>query len=301
MREVILLIDDTAAIHQLVKAQLSPHFEILSAYDGKTGLLAAAENKPDLVLLDIEMPGMQGYEVCRQLKEDRITRAIPVVFLSAARSVNARVRGLDAGACDYITKPFQPEDLRARLRAALRTHRALEEMMNNTMIDEMTSLFDRKYFETQLDAELATARRTGRPIGCILVDIDHMRAVNGAFGREIGDQMLYAVSQCLSKTSRREDVLCRFAGDDFGVLVPDAKASTLRAYAERFRLAVRSAIVCDGRQVIRVTASLGVSLSSLADDISLVLATEEALHQAKQAGGDCIRFAQKNAGAKAAA
>ena len=301
MREVILLIDDSAPVHQLVKAHLSPRFEILSAYDGKTGLTVAAKKRPDLILLDVKMPAIQGYEFCRQLKADRVTRSIPVVFLTAACTVGERIRGLDAGACDYITKPFQPAELRARIRAVLRAQRALNEMSQNTMVDEMTRLFGRRYFETQLDAGLAAAQRTGRPLGCILVDIDHMHAVNGAFGRELGDQMLYAVSQSLSQTSRREDLLCRFGGDEFAVLVPDAKASALGMYAERVRLAVRSAVLCDAERVIQVTASLGVSLSSWNDRISVLPASEEALCRAKQAGGDCIRFGRKGVETKRAA
>jgi diguanylate cyclase (GGDEF)-like protein len=290
MREVILLIDDTAAIHHLVKASLSPRFEILSAYDGKNGLIAASKHRPDVILLDVDMPAIQGYAVCGQLKGDRATRAIPVVFLTASRSVGERIRGLDAGACDYIIKPFAPEELRARVGAVLRSQKALREMTRNTMVDEMTGLFDRRYFETQLDAGLAGAGRTGRPLGCMLLDIDQMQAVNGAFGRELGDQMLRAVSKCLLQASRREDVVCRYGGDEFALLVPDASASALGTYAERVRLAVRSTVQCDSQRVIQVTASLGVALSSLTDGISVVPATEEALSRAKQAGGDRVRF-----------
>lgn len=301
MREEILLIDDAATVHQLVKTQLGRRFNIHSTYDGKSGLIAAAKDKPDLILLDVGMPAIHGFEVCRRLKADRATRSIPVVFLTAARSVSDCIRGLEAGACDYITKPFRPAELQARVRAALRTHKELGEMTQKAMVDEMTGLFDRTYFETQLDIGLAAAGRTGKPLGCILVDIDQMHVVNGAFGRKLGDQMLYAVSQSLSQTARREDVLCRFGGDEFALLMPDASASALAVYAERIRLAVRSAAVCDAQWVIEVTASLGVSLSGLPNEIPLVSATQEALSQAKQAGGDCISFAGNVMGLRAAA
>jgi diguanylate cyclase (GGDEF)-like protein len=293
MRKVILLIDDSAAVHQVVKAYLSPRFDIVSAYDGKTGLVAAEKSKPELILLDVAMPAIGGFEVCRQLKADRVTRSIPVMFLTAAHSVAERIRGLEAGACDYITKPFEPTELRARVRAVLRTQKALDQMVQNTMVDELTGLFDRRYFEAQLDAGLAAARRTGKPLGCILVDIDEMHVVNGAFGRELGDQMLCAVSRCLTEICRREDVLCRFGGDRFVVLVPAAKVSSLRIFAERVRMAVRAAVLCDASRVIRVKASVGVSLSSVTDGISVLPATEEALARAKQDGGDCIRFGRK--------
>ncbi|MEA2735889.1 MAG: hypothetical protein QOE14_2340 [Humisphaera sp.] len=301
MRKVILLIDDSPSIHQIVKVHLSPRFEIVSAYDGKTGLTAAGKKMPDLILLDVEMPALRGYEVCRQLKANRVTRSIPVVFVTAANTVEERIQGLDAGACDYISKPFEPAELGARIRAALRAHRALDEMSQNAMVDELTGLFDRRYFETLLDTALATARRTGRPLGCVLVDVDQMHVVNGAFGRALGDQMLHAVSQCLLQASRRDDVLCRFGGDEFAVLVPEANASTLGIYAERIRHAVRSAVLCDARRLIKVTASLGVSLLSLTDGISVLPATEEALCRAKGAGGDCIRFGHRSVELSAAA
>lgn len=298
----ILVIDDMPAIHELVKAHLSGHsFEVSGAYDGKTGLITAERSKPDLILLDVDMPVMQGFEVCRHLKARRETRSIPVIFLTAANSVDDRIRGFDAGACDYITKPFDGADLRARVRAALRAKRALDELSDTTMVDEMTQLFDRKYFETQLDAALSASRRSSKPLGVILVDIDKMHAVNGAFGSDLADQMLRTVSQSLMHTCRREDVLCRFGGDVFAVLVRDSKPSILAQYAERIRVAVRSAVLYDDHRVIQVTGSVGVSVSSPKVNVLLVGEAEEAVTRAKMSGGDCVRTSRELTALSAAA
>ena len=119
MRDVILLIDDSTLIHKLVKVFLSPPFDVISAYDGRSGLIAAAEHRPDLILLDVEMPDIRGYEVCRRLKADRGTHEIPVIFLTSASEISERAHGLEAGACDYIEKSFDPADFYARICAAL--------------------------------------------------------------------------------------------------------------------------------------------------------------------------------------
>jgi len=157
------------------------------------------------------------------------------------------------------------------------------------MVDPLTGLFDRKYFDEKLDAGLAGSQRTGRPLGCILVHIDRMEAVNGAFGRELGDEMLRAVSERLLQTSRREDVPCKFGDDDFAILVTDADPASLRIYAEHIRLAIRSAVVDDAERVIQVTASLGVSISD-GDSVPLLQAAQAALCHACEAGGDQAAF-----------
>lgn len=286
----VLVIDDAVAVHRLIRTHLSEQrFEVISAYDGKSGLAVATAAEPDLILLDVDMPVLNGYEVCRRLKANSVTRPVPVLFLTAAATVDQKVRGLDVGACDYIAKPFEPAELRARVRAALRTRNAVLTLAQNSMIDELTGLFDRKYFEARLDAELASSRRSGLPLGCAIVDIDHMASVNGAFGRELGDDMLHAAGEAVLQTCRREDVVCRRGGDEFAILAAKTDMRTLHELADRVCAAVRSATLISPQQVIQVTASVGAAVSRLSEGPSIVQEAEAALRTAQQAGGDCAR------------
>ena len=162
MRQEVLIIDDDPAIHNLVAAHLSsPLTELSSAFDGNAGLAMAAERNPSIILLDIDMPRMDGHEVCRQLKVSPSTRSIPIVFLTAAASTTQKIVGLGMGAVDYVTKPFDPLELRARAGAALRLRQDMDSLASRALTDELTGLYSRKGFERHLYTELARARRSG--------------------------------------------------------------------------------------------------------------------------------------------
>jgi diguanylate cyclase (GGDEF)-like protein len=286
----ILIIDDDLRIHSLIKANFDPkQYEIISAENGAAGVTAATEQKPDVILLDVDMPSTQGFEICRQLKADRETRSIPVIFLTGVFTVEATIFGLECGANDYLTKPFHPSELQARIRAALRTKSEFDRSLQFNIHDELTDMFDRKYFEMRLDSELAVARRSGRPLGCILLDIDDMALVNEWFGQAIGDEVLRMVGRALLTTCRHEDVVCRFDEDEFGALISDANATVLAELAERARAAVRNVMPIYRERAVQVTASVGFALSRFSIGTSLVDEAQDALDRAKMAGGDCVR------------
>ena len=285
----ILIVDDDSRVHTLIKAQFDPKaFEIVSAHDGASGVVLAAEEQPDIILLDVDMPTTQGFEICRQLKADRLTRAIPVIFLTGVFTVEATIFGLECGANDYLTKPFHPNELQARVRAALRTKSEVDHSLEHNIHDDLTDMFDRKYFEMRLETELAVSRRSGRPLGCILLDIDDMELVNTWFGRPVGDDVLRGIGQALLTICRREDVVCRFDEDEFGALISDASATTMAELAERARTAVRNVTSIYRDRVVQVTASVGFALSRFSVGTSIVCEAQDALDRAKTGGGDRV-------------
>src|SRR5687767_10189446 len=170
----ILVIDDAEPIHDLLRYHLADEpVEIHSALDAKAGVRLALALAPDMILLDVEMPDVDGFEAIRQLKREQATLGIPVVFLTGVTTTEEKIRGLDLGATDYVTKPFEPAELRARVRATLRTRRLLDLLSRKAMIDGLTGLWNRAYFEQHIEIEVAKARRSGQAVACIMADLDH--------------------------------------------------------------------------------------------------------------------------------
>ena len=284
----VLLVDDSKSLHSLVRARLADEpVDICSALDGESGLALARAVRPDLVLLDVEMPGaLDGLAVCRMLKEDPQTAASPVVLMSGPASAEERLRWLDLGAADYLSKPFDPAELRARVRAALRTKSLMDLLAQRAMIDGLTGLWNRNYFLQTTQAAFSFARRTGTAVACILVDIDRFASVNARFGHTVGDEVIQQIGQLLDRHCREEDLVCRYDGPGFGVLTPNTNAENAAALARRLRLFVENQPVHCRGIMIRPTCSFGIADASVApfDASDMVAQAAEALRRAKATG-----------------
>jgi diguanylate cyclase (GGDEF)-like protein len=288
-----LVIDDSEEIHLLLRARLSPEpITLHCAGGGEEGLARAVELQPDLILLDVDMPSPDGFEVCRRLKEDSRTQSIPVVFLSGATSTEEKIRGLELGATDYITKPFDPAELRARVRASLRTKYLLDLLSRKAMIDGLTGLWNRAYFETRLVTELSLSRRTKQPLACVMLDLDHFKQLNDQHGHPFGDEVLRTVGQVLGETCRAEDVVCRYGGEEFVVLAPNTVGARATELAERIRVAIESNKWCNRNKPVKVTASLGVADLQNSPPPSLLELADSALYKAKNAGRNRVVLAE---------
>ncbi|MGA2581929.1 MAG: diguanylate cyclase [Tepidisphaeraceae bacterium] len=285
MRQRVLIIDDSRDIHELVIASLAGEgVEILSAFDGKSGLETARGTPPDLILLDVNMPDLDGFEVCQRLKTENLTSSIPVIFLTVAASTAEKVKALEFGGVDYITKPFDPAELRARARSALRTKFLIDQLAQRAKIDGLTGLWNRAFFEERLEAELSLARRTGRPVACMILDIDFFKQINDGYGHTAGDVALRALAQSLRANSRIEDVVCRFGGEEFIVLCPNTDSSAAMIAAERLRRIVAAMTPRCGGATIRMTCSIGVADIATSGESNLVNAADKALYEAKSGG-----------------
>ena len=247
-----------------------------------------------MILLDIGLPKVDGFEVCRQLKEHRATRNIPIIFLTGEADRESKVRGLDLGAVDYVTKPFDEIELRARVRAALRTKRLQDMLEQQSFLDGLTGLWNRAYLDRRLEAELNVADRYGRPLSVVMADVDNFKPINDTHGHLFGDIVLQGIAESLSASARRSDIVARYGGEEFGILLTDTNLKAAEYVSERLRASIESRLYEARSDAIRVTASFGVSCTEDIDceltPASLIQAADRALYASKEAGRNCIHL-----------
>jgi diguanylate cyclase (GGDEF)-like protein len=285
----VLVVDDSEPIHKLIEARLRPEgLDVTSELCGARGVERAVADRPDLILLDIDLPDLDGFEVCRQLKEHPATKDIPIIFLTGTTSTESKVRGLDLGAVDYVTKPFDQVELRARVRAALRTKRLQDLLEHQSFLDGLTGLWNRSYLEQRMESELNIARRYGRPVSLILVDIDHFKQINDTHGHLFGDIVLQGTAECLPIYARRSDIVTRYGGEEFAILLADTSLRAAAYVAERLRAAVEARCFEAHGEAVSVTASFGISCTQdIEGEISrenLIQAADRALYASKDGG-----------------
>ncbi|MEM6313292.1 MAG: diguanylate cyclase [Planctomycetota bacterium] len=286
----ILVIDDARSIRRLVENWLQQDgHRVDVAATGQDGLDRAIASTPDLILLDIDIPDRDGFDVCRALKSNPQTIGIPVIFLTANTDVRQKIRGLDLGAVDYIGKPFEPAEFRARVRAALRTKHLLDLLSEKAQVDGLTGLHNRRHLDERLAALTALMRRGGSKFSCIMADIDFFKRLNDEHGHAFGDEVLVAVAAAFVQTCRAEDVLCRYGGEELCVLTPEVALHGAAKLAERLRVAVSSMEFRSGAQMLSVTASFGVAEADGTDPDNVVRNADAALYVAKSAGRNCVR------------
>ena len=290
----ILLIDDSADALAVAKARLAHEgHDILCAGGGTEGLEAAGRENPDLVLLDVDMPDMTGFEVCRRLKEDAATCSIPVIFLSGSGGTEDRVKGLDLGAVDFVTKPFDAFELRARVRAALRTKHLQDLLRQYALIDPLTELPNRRALDECLQQEWARLLRHGGHLSAIMADLDHFKKINDQFGHPAGDEVLRQVAQRLSGGCRKSDTPSRYGGEEFVVVAPETAADAAAELADRLRMSICSHPLQVHGKALGITASFGVAgHEGLQGPEEMVQAADRALYRAKAAGRNCVKTAE---------
>jgi diguanylate cyclase (GGDEF)-like protein len=291
----ILIVDDSEDIHalldQLLAAEDYLHFH---AYDAEQGYWYAKRGEPDLILLDVSMPRGSGFELCRALKRDAQITTIPVIFLTARNDVIQKVEGLDCGAVDYITKPFEREELRARVRAGLRTKQLLDTLTADALIDSLTRLRNRRYFEQRLAEELAEVTRFGGVLSLLLLDIDHFKLCNDRFGHSFGDAVLRSVADVLQRATRSVDILCRIGGEEFAVIMPETEREGALLVSERIRAEIADAPLVHGEMEVALTISGGLATSPPAGEfdgltsIAFFQTADQALYLAKERGRNRI-------------
>lgn len=291
MPQKVLIIDDSDSIQALLKVRLrNEPIEILSAIDGEGGFEMALRAQPDLILLDVEMPGANGFDICKKLKNDLRTFNIPIIFLTGAASTEEKIHGLDLGAIDYIIKPFDIAELRARVRAGLRTKFLLDLLSKKAMIDGLTGLWNRGYFDQRLAAETALCSRSNQPFSVIMIDIDHFKKINDQLGHPAGDIVLATVAQILSDSCRTQEVVCRYGGEEFAIIAPGTQGDNAVELAKRLcRLISSYEFVCRGVQT-PITCSFGVARYD-ASDPNIVEQADKALYKAKQNGRNRVEVA----------
>lgn len=285
MPDTILVIDDSPEIQTLVKLRLSKEEVIVHcANDGASGLIAARTLRPDLILLDVEMPHRDGFATCADLKADSLTMDIPIIFLTGASTTKDKIRGLELGATDYVTKPFDPAELQARVRSSLRTRYLMELLSKKAMIDGLTGLWNRTYLDSHLRSELSSARRSCMPLSCIMADVDHFKSINDNYGHSFGDEVLRTIAKVFTEFCRTEDIVCRYGGEEFTVLLPQTPLAGAKELAERIRQGIESRPFVRKNNPLRINCSFGVATLRDSIEPSIVDLADEALYKAKRSG-----------------
>lgn len=288
---VLLLIDDSPSIHRLLGFKLKKEgLEFVTAFSGPEGLEMARRSPPSLILLDLNMPDVDGFKVLRELKNDPVTIQIPVIVLSGSTEAAEKVRAFDLGAMDYVCKPFDVHELRARINSALRIHRLMEMLARRAQIDGLTGLWNRSYFDDRLAAELANCARTKSQLALALCDLDDFKKLNDRFGHPAGDSVLEGFADVLSSTLRSYDIACRYGGEEFAIILPDSNLEQAQAVCERVRVALEEKRWPNYPDV-RVTASFGLTtggLNGVNEPSAWLEAADQALYQSKSGGRNRI-------------
>ncbi len=298
----VVVAEDDFEISTLIALTLKMEgYEVLLARDGAQALQVVRESQPDLVLLDVMMPQMSGYDVARALQSDHATVAIPIIFVTAKQEMEDRVLGLGL-AVDYIGKPFVVPELLARVRAALRMRKLQEELrLSNERLsllaitDDLTGLANRRGFDSELEDEILRARRFGQPMAVAVFDLDHFKNINDTWGHQRGDIVLQAFARVLQGSSRRVDKIARIGGEEFVALLPTTDANGASTFATKVRENTEAMVIpIEGEaQSIRVTVSSGVAVLSARGVCerenaelarSILKLADECLYQAKAEG-----------------
>jgi two-component system chemotaxis response regulator CheY len=294
LRPLVLVAEDDADIRTLIAHRLrAGGFDVVTAADGHEALDVVERAAPDLLLLDVSMPGLDGFAVCREVQR-RGPLAPPVIFLTAHGNVFSRVTGLEAGAVDYVVKPFEGSELLARVRAALRTKAVQDELAAQAATDPLTGLLNRRQLDLRLEETVALAHRHGRPVSLLLADIDHFKRVNDSYGHAAGDQVLCEVATRIRSACRISDVVARYGGEEFVVVLPETDGAGAVAAAEKIRWVVSArpiALETGGR--LRVSTSIGAAalVPGTGTPQQLLAAADAALYEAKDGGRDRVELA----------
>ena len=282
-RPLVLVVDDDADLRSLAQLQLGAGFDVIQASDGQRCVARAASEQPDVILLDMMMPGMNGSEVLKELSAMPVTKDIPVIFLSALGGVDHRVKGLEEGAVDYIAKPVESRELIARVSIAARTTARHQELAAQVGSDRRTGLSLRPAFEERLLQEVSRSERSSAALSVMLLYIDQMAAIKAALAVEAADELMHDAALVVRNVFRRADGVYRYSDDEFAAILPDTDIATSCLAAERCRQAIAK-ITFEGQPV---SVSIGTAeYSTGRKSEELIAKAEIALFRAKESGGN---------------
>jgi diguanylate cyclase (GGDEF)-like protein len=292
----VLIVYDSLVVRAVVRGWLEEQgYHVVEADDGIVAVEQTLALLPDVVLLDIELPGLNGHQVLARLKSEPTVRDVPVVFLTKRTGMDEVLHGLTEGAHDYLSKPFDPAELVARVGAAVRVKKLQDELHHRnaeldqlSRTDALTGLFNRRHMDEQLRREIKTARRHDHEIGVLLLDVDHFKAVNDTYGHAAGDAVLCELAHRINHQLRAGDVAGRWGGEEFLVLLPRAGLVGAVDAGERIRKVVEAKPILAAEQLINVTISGGCAAGPGPSAGELVHQADIGLYRAKDSGRNRI-------------
>lgn len=303
MSNCVLVIDDSTAIREQVVRTLKDvglFEQYREARDGLEGFKTLIESKADLVICDVDMPRMDGYKFLQLVASRPDLQGLPIIMLTGMMDFNSKIRGLEQGASDYLTKPFDPGELVARVRVQLKIkslqddlRKANEQLKRLTNIDHLTNLFNRRYLAEIMDGEFIRARRNHENLSLVIFDIDYFKSVNDTYGHQNGDIVLSAVAGIAQQQMRAYDSAARYGGEEFVLLLPGTALEGGVIVAERLRQAVLESSFPPPMEDLTLTISAGVATypgPSVENIDSLFRRADEALYRAKQSGRNRVEM-----------
>lgn len=290
----ILIVDDQPVNIRVLHQVFRGEFEVLMATSGEQAMTVCREQHPDIILLDVIMPGISGHEVCRRLKADPGTRDIPIIFVTSQNQDGDEAQGFEMGAVDFITKPINPIIVLARVRTHLALKLQSDLLRSIAMIDGLTKIANRRKFDEELAISWRACQRDGRPLSLVLLDLDSFKQYNDTYGHQQGDACLVAVAGVLTQSVRRpHDLVARYGGEEFVCILPETDSLGAIKRAEAMRAAVKALEIEHQDSVAGslVSISLGVATQipgAQASPQALLAAADAQLYQAKKAGRDRV-------------
>lgn len=287
----ILIVDDDPAITCMVKDHLEKEgFKVFVCNNTNLAESFLAYEQPDLIILDILLPTENGIEFCKRIRTNPHYQLVPIIFFSIKNDLVDKLAGFATGADDYLCKPISVEELTARIQAILGRITESNELI---LQDELTKVYNRRYFLRRLDEEIARDSQNGNNFTIAMLDIDYFKTVNDTYGHLAGDETLKFIVNKLKENLRNTDIICRFGGDEFIILLPDMKKEDARKVIERIRGNIASdSIKCSqSNQLVQVTCSVGVSTfpENGCSAEQLIKSADENLYLAKQSGRNCLK------------
>jgi len=285
-KPIVLIVDDVEQNVQILARVLNNDYDIKTATNGQRALeLIRKKPYPDLILLDVNMPVMGGYEVLKELQVDSAHEMFPVIFITSNDTEANEEEGLRLGAVDYIKKPIRPAIVKARVKTHITLKKQRDKLLFDAVHDQLTGLYNRKHLIDEGERKFSRAFRQDDKLSLIMVDIDHFKAINDTYGHLVGDKVLIQIATVLACDNRYEDFSARFGGEEFIVVLDGCSADSAKMKAERFRKKIEALKPCN----VEVTASFGIcelthkhmNLDALLKDVDM------ALYGAKESGRNC--------------
>jgi two-component system, cell cycle response regulator len=296
----VAIVDDDAAIRRLVKLFLRRSgYETVEYATGTEARAEMSKGDWDLAILDRRLPDMDGVDLCAELKSNPSFKTRFIIMLTGEDEQEDKVQGLDLGADDYITKPFQSPELLARIRAGKRIVDLQKELMESnrrlemlSVTDGLTKLYNHRYLQDELARAFEESQRYRRPLSLAIVDLDFFKKVNDTYGHAVGDEVLKAVSKMLQDSVRSTDVAARYGGEEFAVMMPETELDDAIAFAEKIRAMIETTPIETAAGAIKATTSIGVSAvphTRIHAAKELVVTADKALYRAKKNGRNQVQ------------
>lgn len=291
--KVVVGDDDLRSIVFMKKFLEASDFSVVVAKNGLEILQCVKSEKPDIILLDIVMPIMNGFDVCMQLKSDSELKDIPIIMVTHQTDSNNLMRALDLGAFDYIKKPINEVEALARIKSALKYKEAQDKIKEIAMRDGLTGLYNHRFLIEIFEKEYSKRVEKNCNISYAMLDLDHFKKINDTYGHIFGDEVLKKIADIITESIREGDTVGRYGGEEFGVVIPDSEPEEVINICEKIRTNIENHFYNIGGSKFNLTASIGIYLCKAIPDINfkeVIKVSDEALYEAKSKGRNRIEL-----------